>query len=439
MSYLQTEISAFGGKPIELFKFEGTYENYYYTSATRKIVYGVDAFNKPIVYMPVPLQRTEIAAGTEQDDGLNITIDMPVTLDLIAVYGFEDSPPMLQLTIFRYHALDDIVAYWVGPISTITINDGIATVQSDSELAALLTSDFPNVYYQSPCNFVLFDARCQVIEANYSGNAVLGVVNGQTISINAIPIGISGISLDGKLIGGEIKLSSGERRMIVGQIGVVLSVNFPFSRTKLGDVVSITAGCDHAYTGDCKNKFANQRNYGGFPFIGTDNPFRDGIQDGSTLENKTCLPSVFKNVYYTITEQAPNPCNAAWVGNRWITFPSNVGKPNGVNGKDLSSHFFQTEFDSNVMYENVVRGDPRCQGQLLYKFTSSDFNNFTFEVFFPVTDTGWIIYIKPSSKYCGSVGKDEGTLQISSQVYGDLVIDQGTKAAGGLYELTWTW
>jgi uncharacterized phage protein (TIGR02218 family) len=294
MTYQESENSVRSAAPIELYKFEGTYENYYYTTAARKIKYGGKD------YLPIPMQRTEISAGTENDDGLDISVEIPVTQPIIAVYGFEAAPPKLDLTIYRYHNQNEVVRYWVGPVAQITTNGGIGTVRSTSELASVLSQDFPNVYYQGPCNNVLFDRRCKVIEADYSGEAVLAVFNGKALSVDAIPAGASGKALDGLLIGGEVLLSSGERRMIVAQAGVVITVNFPFSRIAVGDTITITAGCDHGYESDCKLKFDNQKNFGGFPFITGDNKFTDGVDDGSTLPDATCLPAHFSGWYWRL-------------------------------------------------------------------------------------------------------------------------------------------
>lgn len=430
MTYLDTDTSPHDGAPIELYKFEGTYENYYYTSAARKIAYlGHD-------YLPIPLQRTEIAAGTQNDDGLNITIDLPVTAGLVAIYGFEDSPPELNLTIYRYHDIGAVVVYWIGPVASITTNDGIATVQSNSELATLLASDFPNVYYQGPCNFTLFDIRCKVIEANYSGTAVLSVVNGRAVSVDTIPLGATGINLDGKLVGGEVLLPSGERRMIVGQAGVVITLNFPFSRTTLGDVVTITAGCDHAYEGDCKLKFDNQTNYGGFPFIGADNPFTAGIQDGSKLPDNTCLPPVFDGTYtLAVYTGQPNPCNPNWDGISEVVI-ENI-QPNGPHGKTIGFISFPSGSAPTVIetYEyNNPTLDPRLQGQLLVRVVVEDWNTKYIEYHFPgaVFVSG---YVKPSARYCGSVGKSEGTYSLTVAEFGGFTTIYGPKPAGGNYDI----
>jgi hypothetical protein len=60
-----------------------------------------------------------------------------------------------------------------------------------------------------------------------------------------------------------------------GGSGTVL-VMLPYSGVAIGDGLKLTAGCDHVIQ-TCRTKFANEVNYGGFPWIPTRNPFDSGI------------------------------------------------------------------------------------------------------------------------------------------------------------------
>ncbi len=430
MSYQDDEESVHDAKPIELYKFEGTYENYYYTTAARKIPYlGHD-------YLPIPMERTEVNAGTENDDGLDISVDLPVTAGLILVYGFEAAPPDLNLTIYRYNNVLEVVPYWTGPVVQITTNNGIGTVQSASELGQALAEDFPNVYYQSPCNNILFDQRCKVVEANYSGTAEVVTQVGRTITVDAIPSGATAIPLDGKLVGGELSISSGESRMIITQIDTAILINFPFSKPLVaGDVLTITAGCDHAYLGDCKTKFGNQVNYGGCPFISENNPFTDGIEDGSTLPDDTCLPEVFDGVYMLAEFSAPDPCNPDWDGITQITIEDI--QPNGPHGKIIGTTVFPFNSSPTITevyeYDNPIL-DPRLRGQLLVRLDQTNWNTKQIAYYF----TGAVFvgaYVKPSARYCGSIGKDEGTYALSVGYFNGISEVFGPKPAGGNYDI----
>lgn len=311
MSYLDSEKSVRGGQPTELYKLVGTYETYYYSSGVRNVVFddgSLDGNGDPIgpqTYVAVPIQRSEVVAGTQDDDGLDITIQLPATTPVVIAYGFQSTPPSLNLTIYRYHSLNAFVPYWVGPVSAFKTQDGVTSIQSTSDLANALATDFPNVYFQGPCNLILFDIRCKQIEANWSGAANVTAIsaNGLTVTVDAIPHGATDTDLDGQLVGGVLENAKNEARMIISQVAGVITVNFPFANLQVGDAVQLIAGCDHAYAGDCLTKFDNQINYGGFPFISANNPFTDGSDPGSTLPDTTCLPPHFDGWYWKIIVQ----------------------------------------------------------------------------------------------------------------------------------------
>lgn len=267
MSYNSDETSVHSGKPRELYKFEGTYGDYHYTPGQDDITYQAR------VYQSIAAKRTNVKIGTQEDDGVDLAIEMPVGLQLVRDYAFRISPPKLHLTVYRFHTLDDVKVYWSGPVTSITVQAGKATVRSPSALAYALSGDCPSVYYQTPCNRVLFDAGCKVSRALNTVATVVSSVNGRNVAIAD-----DGGKPDGFFLAGELVAASGERRMIVGHAGPALVLNYPFARLAAGAAVEVVAGCDHSYSGPggCP-KFNNQQNFGGFPFIPTVNPFAEGI------------------------------------------------------------------------------------------------------------------------------------------------------------------
>lgn len=313
MPYTNSEVSQHSGKPTELFKFEGTYANFFYTSGSKKVRYP-DTVDGDW-YLPIAMRRSEINCGTQEDDGNDLTIELSVQNEIVQVYGFQASPPSLELTIYRFHDLSEVISYWTGPINDIQVSNGVATIRSPSTMGAALEANLPNVFFQSPCNHVLYDARCKVPYADWSDPATVLAVAGRVLTLDSVG------TLDGKLIGGEVLLPSGERRMITAQGPVTLPgadpedeaddieafeviVNFPFSQLAVDEVVTLAAGCDLAYRGDCKLKFNNNRNFGGFPFIPSANPFADGIDPSVVpLPDNTCTP---------ICEPCPQSTTISW-------------------------------------------------------------------------------------------------------------------------------
>jgi uncharacterized phage protein (TIGR02218 family) len=254
------EDSVSDGAPYELYEFTGAYTSYYMTTDS------VTHIKDGKYYIPTKgLKRNSLKVVTHSDDSANISITIPVTEQIVSDYGFQITPPSLILTIYRYHRdATSFVSYWKGPVSSIKIDNEYATFMIPGNLSSILQGNIPNVYIQPPCNNVLFDNLCK---ADRSANSITTRVielSGRTITIESV-----GAFASGWFIGGEIvETLRNERRMIVGQSGAVLTVNYDFGRISAGDLVQVTAGCDHSYAGvnGCP-KFNNQRNFGGFPFV----------------------------------------------------------------------------------------------------------------------------------------------------------------------------
>lgn len=269
--YSDREISIHDGQPIECYEFIGTYKTYRYTSSDVAITLGGN------VYTPYAIKRSKAKAGTHDQDNVQLQLDCPISLTLIKDYGFQITPPSITMNLYRFHRgtdpAVDYVTFWTGPISTITISDNTATITVPSVFAQVMAGAVPSVYYQTPCNHVLFDSGCKVSRGS---NMVATTV--QAISGDSVQIGSAGGFPDGFFKGGEVAdTSHNDRRMIIAHASNLLQVNYPFSNLQVGASVEVTAGCDHAFNGHCKTRFNNQINHGGFPFIPAINPFTEGL------------------------------------------------------------------------------------------------------------------------------------------------------------------
>lgn len=270
--YDDKELSVDDSAPFELYEWVGTYRNYYMTSDSIPHVFNRQTYN------PVPgLKRSTLKAGTHEEDNIDLTITLPITEQIVKDYGFQTTPPALDLTIYRFQRdAATYVPYWKGPVASIVINGEDATIRTPSKFGNILQGNIPNVYVQPPCNNVLFDERCKVSRAANSVSTVVSIVDGVNITIASI-----GSFPNGWFVGGEIAIPArNERRMIVAQSGQLLTVNYAFSRIAVGTSVEVTAGCDHSYisANGCP-KFGNQLNFGGCPFVPgeSNNPFTNGI------------------------------------------------------------------------------------------------------------------------------------------------------------------
>lgn len=268
MTFDSSETSVDDATPIECYKFIGTLANYLYTS------YHEDVTVNGEEYIAIPISRKKIKSGTHADDALAVDITMPDDTEVVQVYAYQNSPSRLDLEIRRVHRSDDIdsdsIIIWSGEVSSFNITGRKASLRVPSILSRALVGVIPSLYYQNQCNNTLYDFRCSV-------DRVSNTVTREIDSFDANTITVTVSIVEDDYIGGEVVSITGERRMIISNTTIVLTMNFPFTTLSIGDNLDIARGCDHVFRGDCENKFLNTDNYGGFPYIPNLNPFKGDL------------------------------------------------------------------------------------------------------------------------------------------------------------------
>lgn len=268
MTFLTDETGLDTSNPIELYRFVGSLDTYAFTSSNRdKTVFGADE------YRPATIRRSEIILGdvTEKNE---LKVEVPIGSKLVRDYGFDIPPPELTLEIYRKHGLNGTPVVWfVGTVSAITMEGTKAICVIPSIFSALMQSEFPNVYYQCPCNHVLFSTRCGVSRDAFT---LPGTVTSMPSRVNIV-VPEAGSKPDQWLRAGELVSSGGERRLIVDHKGAQLILNYPFRTLEQGDAVTLYAGCDHLIQ-TCRDKFSNHINHLGFPNTPGLNPFVTGLR-----------------------------------------------------------------------------------------------------------------------------------------------------------------
>jgi hypothetical protein len=266
-TYDEYEQSVEDSSPIELYKFVGSFKTYYYTSADSTQTFAGQE------YFPISVTRSRVRSGTQDDDNLSLDLSLPFDTDVVQDYAFAEVPPTLSLTIYRVQD-EDITGtawrvFWIGTVHGFSVNDRLATVQVPSLFQEALSGELPSIFYQVPCNHTLYDSHCQVVRALNTFDAVVQAVNGTEISLVGAP------TTNGDLVAGEmVNGRNGERRKIFANVGTLITIGYPFVDIVAGDDVEVVRGCNHkGRDGDCKNKFDNYDNFGGFEDIPPDNPF----------------------------------------------------------------------------------------------------------------------------------------------------------------------
>lgn len=261
------EQSVASSAPVEGYKFIGSFKTYLYTSADKAQVINGET------YLPIAVKRSNIKAGTQEDDNLTLDLDLPFDIDVIRDYAYSQTPPKLTLEVYRQQ-VDDSFAwslFWTGLVRGFNVSGRTAKVQVPSIFSLALQGEIPNVYFQTPCNHVLYDQRCAVLRADHSFDAVIQAVAKTEITLTSEP------ATAHILAAGEIlNLRNGERRLILDNEGSIVQIGYPFVDLRVGDNVELVKGCNHSLA-QCKAKFDNVINFGGFPYIPSDNPFSGSV------------------------------------------------------------------------------------------------------------------------------------------------------------------
>lgn len=266
-AYTDVENSLSGGRPIEVYKFIGTFRNYLYTSHDSPVT--VNGEN----YQPIAIKRATMKVGTQADDTLTFDINMAYNEDVVKDYAFTSSPPDLDLELRRTHEGLDLATDWVliaiGPVTSFQVDEREATLRVASAFVNALAQPVPGRVWQTPCNHVLYDARCTIDPAGFTTSTTVTGISAD----GTVHVGSTGGIIDFLAAGQMVNTRTGERRQVVSNNALTdVIINFPFKDLVVGDTVHLIAGCDHSLL-VCINKFANVINFGGHPYLPENNPF----------------------------------------------------------------------------------------------------------------------------------------------------------------------
>jgi hypothetical protein len=291
MSYAAKEQGDYTGNPIELFRFSWTGEVRNWTSGDETISYGGED------YEPYPIRRGNLTGGADA-----LKVGVPIDCELKDLLTGND---ILSLKIYREHRDDaNAIIIFSGRVM------GLAGVGDMIELDChpflkLLERPMPQHIFQTGCNWRVYDDHCQ---ADPEGLDKLGIDLTQEWALTAVAgrrltaTGLGGYHVgndplvedayDDYFTAGIAKWTDGDGvehiRYIMQHFGaagiganlrklgwVDLDYAFP-AGCMAGETVTFIAGCKRTAT-VCDAKFDNVANFGGYPYIPTRNPWREGV------------------------------------------------------------------------------------------------------------------------------------------------------------------
>lgn len=276
MTYIALEAATETGKPLELYRFSNLSEIFTYTSGNDEYTYTSE------IYVPRNITRNETAIDSDQSPA-NLTLRIPANDEFVVRYRISAPPSRDKLVLYRLHLTDggtpEVITYFKGEVSSVAFQGDDAIIAAEPS-GMVLRRPIPRRSYSNLCGHVLYDRGCKINDLNalFKFDTTALIVNGSSVTLNGAGIGTQAANF---FVGGFLDKGSTERRMIlaetvVGPTSMTFQIPLPFADLSAGEAVVLRAGCNHSLT-TCRTKFNNVVNFGGFPWVPTENPFSTGI------------------------------------------------------------------------------------------------------------------------------------------------------------------
>lgn len=268
MTYSDIEDSNTLGSPIYLIRLStlivgaGTRRHYTYTNSETPISH------EGYIYHYEPVELDDVLRNPVNDDPQVFTMrfrhDLPFTFEFNNQTGTNE----IVVKIEKFHTNDpdqEIVNHYVGSVQSLNRDEEFLEINC-LEPISLLTSNIHQNFYQILCNHVLYADGCFVDRDSYTTEVTISFVGGYGYELT-----LSGDFdlTNGYHAGGSLHDPiTGDRRRIISQTQSVFIISYPFKALLSGVRFQLSAGCDHSLT-TCRDKFNNDRNYGGCNYIPT--------------------------------------------------------------------------------------------------------------------------------------------------------------------------
>lgn len=250
-------------QPREGILFELPVATYRVATGTRNLV--IDGFT----YTAEPSQRDEVTLATSEN-GADLVVRLPVKHAVVKRWLAGAPPKRVRVSVYRKQMTSgESERIWQGDVTSIALEGRVAALRVPSLLTESLQRRLPTVTVGRSCPHILYDANCRVDRADFDQSATVTAVDGRKITVSTV----GGNPDDWFTFGEVLHVSSGERMTIHSQVGTEVTMQLAIYELKVGDTVTLFAGCDHL-VGTCHTKFDNRVNHGGFVQLVTTNPLK---------------------------------------------------------------------------------------------------------------------------------------------------------------------
>lgn len=256
---------------IDLFKFTETGSGRVY----RLTNHNKSAFIGTEEYTPIAITRTNVVHSQELEKTIQ-EITLPLTNEMARRWLQRILFDTITVTLFEQRG-ENTRALWHGNLSSISPSETSISLQFVDRKFALQKKG-QGISYTRNCRHQLYSPECGVstkplIEINfgwgtfsvpspYVFNATVTTAVGSTLSISPLVPGDD-------LTGGHLEAEDGSYSTIIKHYGeeiTLLRPNKYLLRENSNKRVTLYVGCRKTIE-DCKTRFNNVENFGGFPWI----------------------------------------------------------------------------------------------------------------------------------------------------------------------------
>ena len=266
MTFPVAESGVATSRPIELFRFTRELNNtkWLYSSSEEEV--NIEGG----VFLPAPVRRGDLE-GSNNSVKAGVEIEIDGNTEFASFLVTEPVYDTLKAEIIRYQRDDESYAViWNGYVSSFSISGNTSVIRCDPEFVGA-GRPLNSLIYSAMCPHMLYSDKCGAAREESSVVGVIGTITGLSIVAPEFAT-----KADGWFVGGYLSCSTGIR-MILSHVGTAVTIDHVMVGAKSGDTFEAYAGCKHDKD-DCKTKFDNMDNYGGFPFIPRKNPFDLGVK-----------------------------------------------------------------------------------------------------------------------------------------------------------------
>lgn len=283
MSVLTKEQSIQESRPYELFRFvygPRPEDIATYTTKLTPVTYNTET------YMPLPVDREAITVSQSLD---NAVLGVNLPHDSVIAEQYRLYPPVVPVTVTIFRGQEGEATpmpIWVGRVIWGDFQDDLSIRLECEPITTGFRRLGLHLHYQHICPHVLYDGKtCKADKPpntltrhvhEVSGNQVTITGRyGDMLIVNGSPFRLEGGTIEWD-VGGAKHL-----RTVYRKENVNTSDGTPATRVTLigtaegvlssGDIIEVVRGCSRTLT-ECVNAFNNAINFGGFPFIPTENP-----------------------------------------------------------------------------------------------------------------------------------------------------------------------